>query len=105
MAAAPPPATRLWMSVPVVSFIGKTAVSAAVEHSFSNAGLPELAVPSEEEYIQIACGLASDLPRLARTPPCAHVSKIQQQWMAQNSPAKSKPFTAKSGKMVRTARP
>jgi predicted O-linked N-acetylglucosamine transferase (SPINDLY family) len=55
----------LWMGVPVVSLIGKTAVGRAGLSILSNIGLPELVARSEDEYVRIATELASDLPRLS----------------------------------------
>jgi predicted O-linked N-acetylglucosamine transferase (SPINDLY family) len=55
----------LWMGVPVVTLAGQ---SFAGRHSLSHltvAGLPELVADSEDDYLAIATGLASDLPRLA----------------------------------------
>jgi predicted O-linked N-acetylglucosamine transferase (SPINDLY family) len=54
----------LWMGVPVVTLAGATAVGrAGVSHSM-NLGTPELIGHSAAEYIEIAVGLAGDLPRL-----------------------------------------
>ncbi|MGA2583995.1 MAG: tetratricopeptide repeat protein [Tepidisphaeraceae bacterium] len=55
----------LWMGVPVVSLIGKTAIGRTGLSILSNIGLPELAAESKERYHQIAFELASDLNRLA----------------------------------------
>jgi predicted O-linked N-acetylglucosamine transferase (SPINDLY family) len=55
----------LWMGVPVVSLVGKTAVGRGGLSILSNVGLPELAARSEDEYVRIASDLASDLPRLS----------------------------------------
>ncbi len=55
----------LWMGVPVVTLPGKLFSS---RHSLShlmNAGLGELVASTQEEYIAIACKLASDLDRLS----------------------------------------
>ena len=54
------------MGVPVVSLAGVTPVSRAGLSQLSNLGLPELVARSEAEYVSIAEGLASDLPRLAK---------------------------------------
>jgi predicted O-linked N-acetylglucosamine transferase (SPINDLY family) len=54
----------LWMGVPVVSLVGKTAVGRTGLSILSNVGLPELAAQSEDEYVRIAVELANDLPRL-----------------------------------------
>jgi protein O-GlcNAc transferase len=55
----------LWMGVPVVSLAGRTAVGRAGLSLLSNVGLPELVAHTEEEYVETAADLASDLPRLA----------------------------------------
>jgi len=54
----------LWMGVPVVSLVGKTAVGRGGLSILSNIGLPELAAKTPDEYVQIAVNLANDLPRL-----------------------------------------
>ena len=54
----------LWMGVPVVSIAGQTAVSRGGLSILSNIRLPELVARSAEQYVQIAAGLAADLPRL-----------------------------------------
>lgn len=54
----------LWMGTPVVSLAGQTAVSRAGLSILSNIGLPELVAHDPDEYVRIASGLASDLPRL-----------------------------------------
>jgi protein O-GlcNAc transferase len=54
-----------WMGVPVVTLIGQTAVGRAGLSYAANLKLPELAARDREEYVQIAAGLAADLPRLA----------------------------------------
>jgi predicted O-linked N-acetylglucosamine transferase (SPINDLY family) len=55
----------VWMGVPVVTLIGKTAVGRGGVSILSNLGLPELIAGTPEQYIEIAMGLAKDLPRLA----------------------------------------
>ena len=55
----------LWMGVPVVALIGDTTLGRASYSLLCNVGLPELAAPSEPEYMRIAIALARDLPRLA----------------------------------------
>jgi protein O-GlcNAc transferase len=55
----------LWMGVPVVSLVGKTAVGRGGLSILSNVGLPELVACSEEEYVRIASELARDLARLS----------------------------------------
>jgi predicted O-linked N-acetylglucosamine transferase (SPINDLY family) len=54
----------LWMGVPVVSLIGKTAAGRGGWSILSNIGLAELAARSEEEYVRIAVELAGDTARL-----------------------------------------
>jgi protein O-GlcNAc transferase len=54
----------LWMGVPVVSLAGETAVSRAGLSILSNIGLPQLVVTTPRQYIEIALGLAADVPRL-----------------------------------------
>ena len=53
----------LWMGVPVVSLVGRTAVSRAGLSILSNVGLPELVARTAEQYVQIAAELAADRPR------------------------------------------
>jgi predicted O-linked N-acetylglucosamine transferase (SPINDLY family) len=55
----------LWMGVPVVSFAGWLAVSRSGLSLLCNAGLPELATTSIEQYVATAADLARDLSRLA----------------------------------------
>lgn len=55
----------LWMGVPVVTLAGDTAFSRGGLSLLSNLGLPELAAHDTEEYVEIAAGLARNLPRLA----------------------------------------
>ena len=54
----------LWMGVPVVSLAGECSVSRAGLSQLSNLGLKALVAFSEEQYVEIATGLAGDLPRL-----------------------------------------
>jgi len=54
----------LWMGVPVVTLVGRTAVGRGGLSILSNAGLPELVARTPEEYLRLAAGLAEDLPRL-----------------------------------------
>jgi predicted O-linked N-acetylglucosamine transferase (SPINDLY family) len=56
----------LWMGVPVVTQVGKQAVSRAGYSQLSNLGLTELLAISNDQYIGIATALAGDLLRLAR---------------------------------------
>jgi len=55
----------LWMGVPVVSLVGRTAVGRGGASILANVGLPELIALTPREYVQIATDLAKDLPRLA----------------------------------------
>lgn len=54
-----------WMGVPVVSLVGRRAVSRAGWCQLTNLGLTELAAHSPEQFVRIAVDLAGDLPRLA----------------------------------------
>jgi predicted O-linked N-acetylglucosamine transferase (SPINDLY family) len=55
----------LWMGVPVVSLVGRTAVGRGGVSILTNVGLPELIAPTPQQYVQIAADLAGNLPRLA----------------------------------------
>jgi predicted O-linked N-acetylglucosamine transferase (SPINDLY family) len=55
----------LWMGVPVVTLAGATAAGRAGTSILENLGLHELAAGDEDQFVQIAAGLAGDLPRLA----------------------------------------
>jgi protein O-GlcNAc transferase len=55
----------LWMGVPVLTLPGEMPSSRAGLSLLSNVGLPELAAPSQEDYVQKAVELAANLPRLA----------------------------------------
>jgi predicted O-linked N-acetylglucosamine transferase (SPINDLY family) len=55
----------LSMGVPVISLAGPTPVTRGGLTLLSNIGLPELVAHSVDKYIEIAAGLACDLPRLA----------------------------------------
>jgi len=55
----------LWMGAPVVTLAGQSAVARAGVSVLSHVGLPQLIARSVEEYIQIACNLASDLHTLS----------------------------------------
>jgi predicted O-linked N-acetylglucosamine transferase (SPINDLY family) len=55
----------LWMGVPVITLVGKTAVGRGGASILSNVGLPELVAQTADEYVRIAANLAGDLPRLA----------------------------------------
>jgi predicted O-linked N-acetylglucosamine transferase (SPINDLY family) len=56
----------LWMGVPVVTRVGRTAVGRAGWSQLSNLGLPDLAGWSDDEFVAIASNLAGNLPRLAQ---------------------------------------
>ena len=55
----------LWMGVPVVTWPGETFASRHALSYLSTIGLTETIAGSREEYVEIAAGLAADLPRLA----------------------------------------
>jgi len=55
----------LWMGVPTVTLAGQAHVSRTGVSLLSAVGLPELIARTQEQYIETAVGLASDLPRLA----------------------------------------
>ena len=55
----------LWMGVPVVTRMGKTAVSRAGLSQTANLGLTDLVARTPEEFVKLAVAWASDLPRLA----------------------------------------
>ena len=55
----------LWMGVPVIALIGGMSLGRASFSLLSNVGLPELAAPTERDYVRVATELAGDLPRLA----------------------------------------
>jgi len=54
----------LWMGVPVVSLAGKHHASRVGVSLLSNVGLPQLIAQDPRGYVQIAVGLANDLPTL-----------------------------------------
>jgi protein O-GlcNAc transferase len=54
----------LWMGVPVVTLTGQTHASRVGTSILSNVGLSDFIANSPEEYLQIAIGLANDIPRL-----------------------------------------
>ncbi len=56
----------LWMGVPVVTLSGRTVVSRGGASVLNVVGLSELVAASEEQYVEIAAGLARDLGRLER---------------------------------------
>jgi predicted O-linked N-acetylglucosamine transferase (SPINDLY family) len=55
----------LWMGVPVITSVGRTAVGRAGLSQLANLGLAELAAAGPDEVVALAAGLAADLPRLA----------------------------------------
>lgn len=55
----------LWMGVPLVSLAGESPQARAGLSILSNIGLPELVAYDVDQYVKIALGLASDLPRLS----------------------------------------
>jgi protein O-GlcNAc transferase len=54
----------LWMGVPVVTLVGKTAVGRAGASQLTNLGLTELIARDEEAYVRIVRELAGDIGRL-----------------------------------------
>jgi len=54
-----------WMGVPVVTLVGDTVVGRAGWSQLNNLGMPELAAFDTQAFVDIACGLAADLPQLA----------------------------------------
>ncbi len=54
----------LWMGVAVVTLVGKTVVGRAGLSQLTNLGLTDLVTTSADQYVQVAAGLAGDLPRL-----------------------------------------
>jgi predicted O-linked N-acetylglucosamine transferase (SPINDLY family) len=55
----------LWMGVPVIALAGTMPMGRAALSLLANAGLPDLAAQSPDEYARTAAALAADLPRLA----------------------------------------
>ena len=55
----------LWMGLPVVVLEGTTHASRADVSMLSNVGLPQLIAKTGNDYVNIAVGLAQDLPQLA----------------------------------------
>jgi predicted O-linked N-acetylglucosamine transferase (SPINDLY family) len=55
----------LWMGVPVVSLVGRTAVGRGGASILANIGQPELIAQTPEQYVRIATDLAGNLPRLS----------------------------------------
>ena len=58
-------AESLWMGVPVVTLAGERPVGRMGAAQLGAVGLPELVAESPDAYVEIAAGLAADLPRLA----------------------------------------
>jgi protein O-GlcNAc transferase len=56
----------LWMGVPVVTLVGRSAVSRAGWCQLSNLGIGELAATTPDQFVKISVELAIDLPRLAQ---------------------------------------
>jgi predicted O-linked N-acetylglucosamine transferase (SPINDLY family) len=54
-----------WMGVPVVTLVGQTVAGRAGLSQLTNLGLGELIARTPEEYVEIASGLADDLPQLS----------------------------------------
>jgi predicted O-linked N-acetylglucosamine transferase (SPINDLY family) len=54
-----------WMGVPVVTLVGQTVIGRAGLSQLTNLHLPELIAKTPQHYVEIAIGLAKDLPRLA----------------------------------------
>jgi predicted O-linked N-acetylglucosamine transferase (SPINDLY family) len=55
----------LWMGVPVVTLAGRTHCSRMVTSVLMNMGMAGCIARSREQYVEIACGLAADVQRLA----------------------------------------
>ena len=55
-----------WMGVPVVTLVGQAIVGRAGLSQSMNLQLPELITKTPEQYVEVAVGLANDLPRLSR---------------------------------------
>ncbi|HUO80438.1 MAG TPA: tetratricopeptide repeat protein [Steroidobacteraceae bacterium] len=55
----------LWMGVPVVSRVGRTAVGRGGLSQLYQVGLAELAADTDQGFVEAAVGLARDLPALA----------------------------------------
>lgn len=71
----------LWMGVPVVTLVGQTVVGRAGYSHLMNLQMPELIAQTHAEYVQIAAGLARDLPRLAGLRQCLR-GRLQQSPLA-----------------------
>lgn len=56
----------LWMGVPVITLAGQWHTSRVGVSLLSQAGCPEFIAGSPEEFVEIAKGLAADIPRIER---------------------------------------
>ena len=56
----------LYMGVPVVTLAGRVCAARVGLSILTNVGLPELVAKDEDDYVQIAVGLAGDAARLAQ---------------------------------------
>jgi predicted O-linked N-acetylglucosamine transferase (SPINDLY family) len=56
----------LWMGVPPITLVGRTAVGRAGWSQLNNLALAELAAQTPKQFVEIACSWAADLPRLSR---------------------------------------
>jgi protein O-GlcNAc transferase len=54
----------LWMGVPLVTLVGRTAVGRGGVSILENVGLPQFVARSPDDYIRLAVELAGDYPRL-----------------------------------------
>jgi protein O-GlcNAc transferase len=55
----------MWMSVPVITLVGRTVVGRAGRSQLTNLGLNELVAADTEQFIRIAVECANNLPKLA----------------------------------------
>jgi protein O-GlcNAc transferase len=56
----------LWMGVPVVTYCGQTYCQRLGNSVLTNLGLPDLVAQTPAGYVEIAAGLAADVPRLGQ---------------------------------------
>jgi predicted O-linked N-acetylglucosamine transferase (SPINDLY family) len=54
-----------WMGVPVISRVGRTVAGRAGWSQLNNLGMSELAATGDEQFVQIARGMAQDIQRLS----------------------------------------
>jgi protein O-GlcNAc transferase len=54
----------LWMGVPVISLCGDRHAGRVGTSILQHVGLPELVAKNEDDYVELACSLAADRPRL-----------------------------------------